>query len=381
MKTKKKKNARAQRNGDRRIQEKRRKKRSRVYSIIFYSFYGLTIAALFAVLFWISRGVDAYVKAYEAAEPKYVAEMAARPFLERDYAVLVQCEDPAIFETEAREQYYEYMDELLAGREITYNEVVSSDEDVKRYDVKADDLKIGEFWLRHTANDPQFGFWQWTVESLDTDVLRASSYQVEAPEKSKVYVGDVLLTSRDVIRRNIPEFETVDLPEGARVPQRCVYEFRRYFSPGEVRVVDQYGNENEVTTAGGRYIAAYNYDDSLLTDELEARIVEVVRRLSCYMSNDYGRRNVLKDIVTNSNAETYVNGFDRLWIPEHKSYDFLNMDVRNFVSYSESCFSVEARYDFKIIYYTVDPEIYPTAYRLYFQMDGGEWKLFDFELI
>lgn len=381
MKTKKKKNARAQRSGNKRIQEKRLKKRSRIYSVIFYSFYGLTIAALFVVLFMISRGVDSYVKAYEAAEPKYVAEAAARPFLEKDYGVLVQCEDPAIFETETREQYYEYMDELLAGREITYNEVFSSDENVKRYDVKADDLKIGEFWLRHVSDDPQFGFWQWQVESLDTDVLRSSSYQVEAPEKSTVYINGRALTARDIIRRNIPEFETVALPAGARVPQRCVYEFRRYFGPGEIRVVDQYGEENEVSMSGSRYVAAYRFDDSLMTEELEARIIEVVRRLSCYMSNDYGHRNLLKDVVANSNAESYINGFDRLWIPEHKSYDFENMDVRNFVSYSEDCFSVEARYDFKIIYYTVDPETYPTAYRLYFRKEDGIWKLFDFELI
>ena len=381
MKTKKKKNARAQRTEQKRIQEKRRRKRSRICTIIFYSIYGLTIAALFGVMFWFSHEVNDYVRAYEAAEPKYTAEEAARPFLERDYEVLSQCEDPAIFETETREQYCEYMDQLLEGREITYNEVVSSDENVKRYDVKADDLKIGEFWLRHVSDDPKFGFWQWQVDSLDTDVLRVSSYQVEAPEKSTVYVDGQALTRGDIVRRNIPEFETLELPKGAKVPQRCVYEFKRYFGPGQVSVVDQYGRENEVSVSGSRYVAAYNFDDPLLADEMEERVTEVVRRLSCYMSNDYGRRNLLKDVVAGSNAETYINGFDRLWIPEHKSYDFLNMDVRNYVSYSEDCFTVEARYDFKIIYYTVDPEIYPTAYRLYFRKDDGLWKLFDFELI
>ncbi len=381
MKTKKKKSTVARQREAKRIQEKRRKKRSRVYTAIFYSVYGLTIAAMFVGLFWLSRNVDAYVKACEAAEPKYAAAAAARPFLERDYAVLSQCEDPAIFETETIDQYCAYMDELLDGREITYNEVFSSDENVKRFDVKADDLKIGEFRLRHVGDDPRFGFWQWQVDSLDTDVLRTTGYQVEAPEKSTVYVDDRALTRNDIIRRGIPEFETVELPTGSKVPQRCVYEFRRYFGPGQVRVVDQYGQENEVSQTNGRYIAAYNYDDPLLTDELKERVVEVVRRLSCYMSNDYGRRNLLEDVVGGSDAETYINGFDRMWIPEHKSYDFENMDVRHFVSYSEDCFSVEARYDFKIIYYTVDPETYPTAYRLYFRKRDGVWLLFNFELI
>ena len=378
---KKKKNTRARQHAENRIQEKRRRKRSRVYSAIFYSFYGLTVVALFVFLFWVSRNVDAYVKACEAAEPKYAAEAAARPFLERDYAVLSQCEDPAIFETETVDQYCQYMDELLDGRAITYNEVFSSDENVKRYDVKADDLKIGEFRIRHVTDDPRFGFWQWQVDSLDTDVLRSAGYQVEAPEKSTVYVDGRALTRNDVVRRGIPEMETVELPAGSKLPQRCVYEFRRYFGPGEVRVVDQYGRENEVTVSGGRYVAAYNYDDPLLTDDLKERVVEVVRRLSCYMSNDYGRRNLLKDVIAGSPAETYINGFDRMWIPDHKSYDFLNMDVSHFVQYSEECFSVEARYDFKIIYYTVDPETYPTAYRLYFQKRDGAWQLFDFELI
>ena len=370
-----------QRPSQKRLQEKRRKNRSRLYTKIFYSVYALTIVALFALLFKVSRDVNDYVKAYEAAEPKYAALAAARPFVERDYDALSQCEDPAVFELETHEQYNAYMDKLLAGRAITYNEVFSGDENVKRYDVKADDMKIGEFRLRHDGEDERFHFWRWRVDSMDTDVLQASGYTVEAPEHSTVTVNGRALTADDVIRWDIPEFETVSLPAGAQSPKRCVYQFERYFGPGEVRVVDRYGQENEVSVAGSRYTAAFNYDDSRMAPELEERVIQVVRRLSCYMSNDYALRNLNKDLVDKSNAQKYVEAFDIKWILDHKSYDFENMDVRNYVSYSPDCFSVEARYDFKIIYYTVSPEIYPTAYRLYFQKIGETWKLFDFELL
>ncbi|MBQ8955011.1 MAG: hypothetical protein IJ048_12940 [Clostridia bacterium] len=371
----------AARSGQKRIQEKRRRDRSRMYTKIFYGVYALTIVALFFLLFKASRMLNDYVKAYEAAQPKYAAMAAARPFLERDYDALAQCEDPAVFQVETRAQYDAYMDRLLAGRVITYNEVLSDDENVKRYDVKADDMKIGAFSLRHDGEDGRFGFWRWRVDAMDTDVLSASAYTVEVPEQSTVTVNGLALTADDVIRWNIPEFSTVPLPEGAQAPRRCVYQFQRYFGPGEVRVTDRYGEANEVSAAGSRYTAAFNYDDRRLAPELEERVIQVVRRLSCYMSNDYALRNLNKDLVDKSNAQKYVEAFDIKWILDHKSYDFENMDVRNYVSYSPDCFSVEARYDFKIIYYTVDPEIYPTAYRLYFQKIGETWKLFDFELI
>jgi|GEM_PF-3350912 len=379
MKTEKKSGSR--RVNERRIQEKKRRRRSRLYTKLFYGFYVLTIAALYVVIFLAVRGMKDYVSVFEASQPRHAADAAARPFLERDYDALAQCEDPAVFEVETRGQYADYMDRLLEGRVISYNEVYSADEAARRYVVKADDQKIGGFTLRHTADDAKYGFPMWTLESTDVEVLAKRSYTVSAPTGATVYVNGRALGDDAVIQRDIPEFETVELPAGAAAPTRRVYAFERYFDVGPVSVLDRYGEACEVSAAGSAYTAAFNYDDGRLAAALDERVIQVVRRLSCYMTNDFSFRSLSKDLIRDSKAEKYVKAFDNMWIATHKSYDFLNMDVCNYVSYSDDCFSVETRYDYKIIYYTVDPEIYPTAYRLYFQKEGETWKLFDFTLI
>ena len=379
MKTDKKNSKKAE---QRRIQEKKRKKRSRLYTKIFYTFYALTIVAIFVFLFYASRVVNDYVRAYEASQPKYAASAAAQPFYAHDYDVLSQHTDQEIFQYESREDYDAYMEKALAGKLISYNEVFTTDENLKKYAVKADDQKIGDFTLRHYANHEKFGRWLWRLDSMNVEGPEGHNYTVEAPTDATVLVDGKALGEESIVVRDIPEFDPgVTLPEGAKAPTRCVYEFRRYFGVSDVSVTDKYGEACELNQAGSRYTAAFNYDDGRLAEELEERVIRVVRRLSCYMTNDYSLYNMDKDMVKDSQAYKYVRGFDNQWIAEHRSYDFLNMDVRNYVQYSQDCFSAEARYDYKITYYYADPEIYPTAYRLFFQKQGDQWQLFDFTLI
>ena len=379
MGTKKKKHSSKEKEG--RIQEKRRKKRSKLYTKIFYSVYALTIVALFIGMMWASRYLNDYVKAYEASQPKYAAEAAFRPFAERNYDVLSQVADQDIFRYESRVEYDAYMDRMLGGRAITYNEVYSADENEKRYVVKADGNRFGEFTLRCMGTD-DYGFRQWSFSSMSIVSPQSSTYTVDVPTGTKVFVNGQRLDDENLVQWDIPEFDDIPaLPEGSKVPTRCVYQFKRYFAVPLVSATDRFGDACELSVAGNTWTTPFVYDDSQMAGELEERVIEVVRRLSCYMTTDYSLSALEKDLVKDSKAYKYVRGVDLNWVMPHRGYDFLNMDVRNYVSYSETCFSVETRYDYKIIYRSVDPEIYPTAYRLYFQLVGDTWKLFDFTLI
>ena len=247
---------------------------------------------------------------------------------------------------------------------------------------EADDVPLGEFTLMKNGQVDEYGFEGWTLDTMKTTgVLRSETYRVTAPTKSTVYVDGQALTDDKIIERDIPIFTVEDLPDGAHVPTDCVYEFTRYFGVDQVRVVDQYGEENALTEQGNTYTAAFNYDDSRLAPELEERVIQVVRRLSCFMTDDYSRSRLYKDLIEDSKAYSYVKRFDLNWIAKHKSYEFSNMQVNNYVSYSDDCFSAEARYDYTIIYRKADPETYPTAYRLFFKKVKDEWYLYDFTLI
>lgn len=253
MKTENKSSKKA---AQRRIQEKRRRKRSQIYTKIFYSFYALTIVALFVLLFIASRYVSDYVRAYEASQPKYAASAAAQPFLARDYDTLSMFVDQSIFQYEPREEYNAYMEKALSGRFISYKEVFSTDENLKRYVVKADDQKIGEFTLRHSANHEKYGFWLWTLDSIGVESPEGRVYTVDAPTGATVLVDGRPLGGEDVIQRDIPQFDLgVTLPEGAAVPTRCVYEFRRYFGVESVTVTDVHGEPCELNISGGHYTA------------------------------------------------------------------------------------------------------------------------------
>lgn len=358
-----------------------RKKKKKGFPVFYTIYFALIALAVFAVAFGM-RYLRGYLAAYENSQPKYEAEKVAQTFLNRDFETLFGYEDQSLFKDETEEQYVEYMNELTSGMNITYKNVVSGSEDVKRYLVKADDVPLGEFSLKKNGVVDEYGFEGWTLDTMKTTgVLRSETYRVTAPSTSTVYVDGQPLSSDCIVERDIPIFTVEDLPDGAHVPTNCVYEFTRYFGVEQVRVVDQYGEENVLTENGNTYTAAFNYDDSRLAPEVEERVIEVVRRLSCFMTDDYSRSRLYRDLIEDSKAYSYVKRFDLNWIASHKGYEFSNMEVNNYVSYSEDCFSAEARYDYTIIYRKADPETYPTAYRLFFKKVKDTWYLYDFTLI
>lgn len=358
-----------------------RKKKKKGFPVFYTIYFALIALAVFAVAFGM-RYLRGYLAAYENSQPKYEAEKVAQTFLNRDFETLFGYEDQSLFKDETEEQYVEYMNELTSGMNITYKNVVSGSEDVKRYLVKADDVPLGEFSLKKNGVVDEYGFEGWTLDTMKTTgVLRSETYRVTAPSTSTVYVDGQPLSSDCIVERDIPIFTVEDLPDGAHVPTNCVYEFTRYFGVEQVRVVDQYGEENVLTENGNTYTAAFNYDDSRLAPEVEERVIEVVRRLSCFMTDDYSRSRLYRDLIEDSKAYSYVKRFDLNWIASHKGYEFSNMEVNNYVSYSEDCFSAEARYDYTIIYRKADPETYPTAYRLFFKKVKDAWYLYDFTLI
>ena len=362
----------------------RRRKRRKIHTAIFYSVYAvIIIAALIAVN--VGKGkLRASMEGYEASQPKYAAEAAAQVFTQRDYAALFDWEDQSVFaaQHETREQYVQYMTDLLAGKEITWSEGYSTEADTKLYVVKADGSKIGDFTLRQSAEPDESGYRQWRLDDVKLYVLAASTYTVKAPARSTVTVDGVTLDDGCVTEDNIPLFTvSLKLPDTAKVPTAKVYTFSRYFGVQDVRVTDWRGNANAVTQSGRDYTAAFNYDDEDLSVN-EERIIETVRKMSCSMTNDYKDYRFKREcVVTDSPAAKYIDAYDSDWVAKHTGYDFLNMRIDHYISYSDDCFSVEAHYDYQIKYRKADPEIYPTAYNLLLMRVDDEWRLYDFTLI
>ena len=362
----------------------RRRKRRKIHSAIFYSIYALVIIAV-VIAVNVGKGkLRTSMAGYEASQPKYAAETAAQMFMQSDYSAMFDWEDQSIFaaQHETREQYVAYMTELLAGKAITWSEGYSTEADTKLYTVKADGAKIADFTLRQAQTADESGYRQWALDGVKMYVLSASTYTVKAPSRSTVVVDGVTLDDSAVTEADIPLFTvSLNLPDNAKAPTAKVYTFSRYFGVNDVRVTDWRGNENAVTQNGRDYTAAFNYDDADLSGN-EERIIETVRKMSCFMTDDYKDYRFKREcVVEGSPAAKYIDAYDNDWVAKHTGYDFLNMRIDHYISYSDDCFSVEAHYDYQIKYRKADPEIYPTAYNLLFVRVDGEWRLYDFTLI
>ena len=347
-------------------------------------YFGLLIIVVVAILLTARYFVDylqGAMTAYEASQLKYALQSAAEPIVGKDYRLWARYENPMTFKYEPVERYVAYLENLIGDKEITYSETASGDANKKKYTIRADGLRIGEFSLKHERED-DYGNWLWEPDTMSFELLQPEAYTIEAPSTSTVYVNGVALGRENITQDGIPEFEIIiDPPEGVVIPTRCVYHFERYFGVDSVRVVDAKGVDNPVTQDGHIYVAAMNYDDAYMSATFDERVIEVSRQISCYMSTDYSLYNVSKNLTSEGPAYQKLVGFDLKWIASHRSYDFIDIKVEHYVQYTEELFSVEISYTFKVIYYSADPEFYPTAYRLYFKKVGDVWKVHDFELM
>ena len=358
------------------------KRASRVGTGIYFGLMIVLVIAILATAMYFVNYLHGAMTAYEASQLKYALERAAQPIVGKDYRLWSRYEDPLTFQYESVDRYVGYLENLIGDKQITYRETSSGgDQNRKKYVILADGLRIGEFSLKHERED-DYGNPLWDPDTMSFELLQPQSYTIEAPSASTVYVNGVPLPDEWIVKDGIPEYEIIiDPPAGVTIPTRRVYHFSLNFGVDSVRVVDSRGVDNPITQDGNTYVAAMNYDDAAMSAEFDERVIEVARQISCFMSKDFALYNLSKNLIADCPALQKLNAFDLKWVLSHRTYDFHDIKVEHYVRHTDTLFSVEISYTFEIIYYTVDPEYYPTAYRLYFMKDGDKWKVYDFEIL
>lgn len=357
--------------------KKKRKKSGRVFYPVYCCFVVVSIAAIGLVM----RHLWGVMADYEASMPKYVAQEVEKMFTERNFAALYQYDRLSGSGAEGEAAYVNYLNVLTQGQEITCNEVFSTEEDEKRYQVKSGGKPLGYFTLCKSGAKSAGGNDLWTLKSAGTSVIQSRTYLLTAPETSSVYADDALLGADSVVESGIVR-STAYLPEGFEHEKWCTYSVERCFGVPRFRAVDEDGREQTLLPdENGRLTAQLNpSSDDAMRGEVEEYVCKVAKVFARFTSDDVSASTVLKYVKEDTKASRYIRGFDGGWFLGHRSVDFANMRTENYVRYDENTFSCDVRYDY-IIQYKKTTETYPTAYTFFFTKQSDYWLLFDFTVI
>ena len=343
-----------------------------------------------------ARYLNGVLEDYESAQPKYVAQQAARLFERGDYEAIFGL-DTSMRDVpeEDRAYYIGQLQALAAGREVSWSEAYSGNEDERRYRVSLDGEKFAEFTLVPSGAQTKRGSRLWTLGSVTTFV-RIEEPQIAEPEPTPTPVPTIacsitvpssftvtadgrMLDANDVVEDGIPIVPSGMLPSDVTAPAMVRYAFPSESGAPDIRVTDWQGNVQTPVQDG-----EYSWRCELPQNpELEAlygeSALEVAKRIAKYSTREASQDSVLKKCAKGSPAYESIKSFDSSLGKKPKSSTFENVVASDFYLYSEDCFSCRVSFDY-IPRFGKESKTYPTAYTLFFVRQGDSGKLYSFSL-
>ena len=365
-----------------------RKKKKGLLSSRFYRIYFVVVAvALVAIvigLVWLNGAVADY----EVAQPVHAAEEVAALFEEGDWDRIYDLDTSAKDISDGdRALYVERLTELTDDGDIAWNPAFSSNPDEVKYTVTLEDDKLATFTLVPSGQTTSHGNRLWKLGSITTHVavegteaagdLSVAPYRVKAPEGYTVTVNGRELTAEDAIATGEAIFQADFLPEGVTAPTMTEYAFFSEEGEPVLSAKDASGKEATVEPDGDSRWVCNLKEDEDFKNQFSSAIVALAERVAKYTVKDLSRNGIMKDVASESPAESILKKFSNDWAPPHKTATVTDAKVTDFHVLSDDCFTCHVEFTFTLRTRRGNDYVYPTSYTFCVVKRKGAGKLYN----
>ena len=365
-----------------------RKKKKGLLSSRFYRIYFVVVAvALVAIVIGLVWLNDA-VADYEVAQPVHAAEEVAALFEEGDWDRIYDLDTSAKDISDGdRALYVERLTELTDDGDIAWSPAFSSNPDEVKYTVTLEDDKLATFTLVPSGQTTSHGNRLWKLGSITTHVavegteaagdLSVAPYRVKAPEGYTVTVNGRELTAEDAIATGEAIFQADFLPEGVTAPTMTEYAFFSEEGEPVLSAKDASGKEATVEPDGDSRWVCNLKEDEDFKNQFSSAIVALAERVAKYTVKDLSRNGIMKDVASESPAESILKKFSNDWAPPHKTATVTDAKVTDFHVLSDDCFTCHVEFTFTLRTRRGNDYVYPTSYTFCVVKRKGAGKLYN----
>ena len=365
-----------------------RKKKKGLLSSRFYRIYFVVVAvALVAIvigLVWLNGAVADY----EVAQPVHAAEEVAALFEEGDWDRIYDLDTSSKDISDGdRALYVERLTELTDDGDIAWSPAFSSNPDEVKYTVTLEDDKLATFTLVPSGQTTSHGNRLWKLGSITTHVavegteaagdLSVAPYRVKAPEGYTVTVNGRELTAEDAIATGEAIFQADFLPEGVTAPTMTEYAFFSEEGEPVLSAKDASGKEATVEPDGDSRWVCNLKEDEDFKNQFSSAIVALAERVAKYTVKDLSRNGIMKDVASESPAESVLKKFSNDWAPPHKTATVTDAKVTDFHVLSDDCFTCHVEFTFTLRTRRGNDYVYPTSYTFCVVKRKGAGKLYN----
>ena len=326
--------------------------------------------------------LENYEAAYEASRPdldmtEYISLIQSGN-CDAIYALLTVKPTLSAFETE--DTFKSYISELIRDKKITYVPSGQYTEEAPKYLIQADGVPIAELNLsRSQTQSMQYDFPVWELSDFELYTDAAETFLVQAPSDYTVRINDVPLDETYLYESGITPAEQQYVKDYATIPACDQYYGEGLYLPPSVTAQDKNGQELTVTYDAQNQMYVVPFTSYAPEREaMEAYAIQAVEDYCEYISQDLPDDGLDQYFPAGSRLLYLIkHNSSRRFFAHHRSSDFQNVEVKNFILYSDDLYYCEVYTEQVLImsYGSTEPEILPYTGRFYFVKIDGQWKI------
>lgn len=357
----------------------KKRKGPRMGGVIFYTFYFMFILLFFVATFFGLKWLQGWLVDYEAAQPTVKCqEVFQELFGDPDWGALYDMSGAEDSLFEGKDAFVSYMQEKVGSQDLTYMETSAGLSGDKKYVVQLGEEKIATFTL---VGEQEFitDIPDWQLGDVELFLTRDQSIRIVKMDGHVAYVNGVALDDSYTIQIASTSAEDY-LPIGLTGVRMCTQEVTGLMGTPEVLVVDENGNNMEVSFDPETNCYTVRTEANTISEEHKELALETVKTYCKWMIEEITNRGTVAKYFDSSSDEykDIVSMAGQLWVQDHNGYKFMNDSVSDYAMYGDSIFSV--RVSTSLMVTRTDGSLREFAFdqSLFFnKKDNGKWLCYE----
>ncbi len=319
--------------------------RNRLGALIFWTcffgfvfvFYGCTLLGLN----WLKGWLVSYEQAQPTAKSQQIFE---EYFRDPDWSVLYDLTSQEESQFQGKEDFCAYMEQTVAGRELTMLETSNGLSQDKKYLLRLEGTPIASFTLTDLA--PGANVPQWELGDVELFPKGQMEILITMAEGSTALVNGAALGQEQIIATGTLPVRDY-LPTFAQIPSLVTLRCSGLLTLPQVIIRDAAGTEREAVFDPDTNTFTQDELDQQIPDEFRETAMEALKAYVVFMSTKGGGKNLARYFDTTSDIYKELTSTDRRWTQEG-TVAYANESVTGYRNYSPELFSAWVGLDLNI---------------------------------
>ncbi|MGN1120559.1 MAG: hypothetical protein ACI4Q4_09375 [Oscillospiraceae bacterium] len=351
------------------------KRRADIGTALFYSIW---LIALLTAVHFIRAGLDwlwGFLDDYEKSQPEKVISAVVDELQGGDLEAVILDVGfvPNAFEDDSGAR--EYIASLFDG-EISYSKNLKESSDERLvYNIRCDKNTICALSLYPAEEKSEHGFTLYSLGEYSGITVPTHEITITAPDSAFLSINGRAFSGTPTSSRKYEEVSHFYGYDTTSQPGEATYTIGGFTSPVEVSARFSDGKPLSGTDADN--VWTFSNVRSDIPEELSLLAVNASQTYAKYITADASLAELANYIPYDVPLYANVRDYQSKFYSYHIAYDFYDLEVSDYIIYSDACVSVRVKYTHYVSSGYYGEYEFPTDHTLYLAKHNGSWLVTD----